>query len=322
LNSVSLTSKDLLKEIFMTKKPTEQEVLAYFDQVNNWGRWGKDDEIGTINFITAEKIAQAARLVTEGQTVSCARPIIAEPAPDVRIPPIHFMLSAGDTVPESGSGGTMDFIGVAFHGSTVTHLDASCHAFWNGKMYNDRPASLVSARDFAQAGSIELLEDGVVSRGVLLDIARLKGKEWMEPGEGVFPEDLEAAEEQAGVKVGEGDILLIRTGNYKRRLTLGPKNDGGPGPHAALLPWLHERRVAILGSDTPNDTFPREYPAIGLPLHHIGIVAMGLWLLDNANLETLSEQCTRLNRWEFMLSAGPLRVQNGTGSPVNPLAIF
>lgn len=306
----------------MADKPTEQEVLGYYDKVNNWGRWGADDQIGTINFITPEKTARAAALVKTGRTVSCARPIVTDSAPDVRMPPVHFMIGAGDTIPDVGSGGTSDFIGVAFHGTTVTHVDASCHAFWNGKMYNGRPASAVTARDFATAGSIELLHDGIVSRGVLLDIARLKGVDWMEPGEGVTPEDVEAAEKQAGVTVGEGDILLLRTGNYKRRLTLGPTGDGGAGPQASLLPWLHERGVAMLSSDTPNDPFPRDYPNVGLPLHHIGIVSMGLWLLDNANLEELSAACVDENRWEFMLSVGPLRVHNGTGSPVNPIAIF
>ena len=306
----------------MTPIPTEEEVRSYIEKVSNWGRWGPDDQLGTLNLLTPEKTARAASLVREGRTVSCARPILPEPAPDVRIPPLHFMLGSGEDVTGPGPGGSSDFVGFAFHGSTITHVDGICHMFWDAKMYNGRPASLVTTREGAKAGNIELLYKGVVGRGVLLDIARLKGANWMEPGQGVMPEDVEAAEQAAGVRVEEGDILLIRTGNYKRRLTLGPTGDGNPGPQAALLPWLHQRGIALLGSDTPNDPWPREYPDLGLPMHHIGIVRMGLWLLDNANLEELADMCAEQNRWEFFLSINPLRIHNGTGSPVNPIVVF
>ena len=306
----------------MAAIPTEEEVLGYIDRLSNWGRWGPDDQLGTLNLLTSDKTARAAALVREGRTVSCARPILFEPAPDVRMAPLHFMIGSGEDADHPGSAGSSDFFGIAYHGFTVTHVDSICHAFWNGKMYNGHPASLVTTREGAQAESIELLHNGVIGRGVLLDIARLRGVDWMEPGQGVMPEDVEAAEQAAGIRVEEGDILLIRTGNYKRRLTLGPTGDGGPGPQAALLPWLHQRGVALLGSDTPNDPWPREYPNIGLPIHHIGIVAMGLWLLDNANLEELAQTCSELNRWEFLLSIGTLRIHNGTGSPVNPIAVF
>ncbi len=306
----------------MTTIPTEDELRGYIDSLSNWGRWGPDDQLGTLNLVTPEKTAKAAVLVREGRSVTCARPLVAEPSQDMRIPFLHFMMRSGDGADRPGAGGSGDFFGVAYHGSTVTHLDSICHMFWDGKMYNGHPASLVTTSEGATAESIELLHDGVVSRGVLLDVARLRGVDWMEPGEGVMPDDLESAERAAGLRVEEGDILLIRTGNYKRRLTLGPTADGGPGPQAAILPWLRERGVALLGSDTPNDPFPMQYPNFGLPIHHVGIVAMGLWLLDNANLEDLSQACAELNRWEFLLTLGPLRIHNGTGSPVNPIAVF
>ena len=306
----------------MTTKPTETELRGYIDKLSNWGRWGQDDELGTLNLLTPEKTAKAAALVQQGRSVTCARPLVAEPSVDMRIPFLHFMMGSGEDADHPGAGGSMDFFGVAYHGSTVTHLDSICHMFWDGKMYNGHPASLVKSREGATVESIELLHNGVVSRGVLLDIARLRGVDWMEPGEGVMPEDLEAAEKAAGIRVEEGDILLIRTGNYKRRLTLGPPGDGGPGPQAALLPWLHDRGVAVLGSDTPNDPSPSGYTDFRLPIHNIGIVAMGLWLLDNANLEDLSQTCAELNRWEFLMTLSPLRIHNGTGSPVNPIAVF
>ena len=302
--------------------PTEQEVLGYKDVVSNWGRWGDDDQLGTMNLLTPEKTARAVALVREGTTVSCARPLLFEPALDVKVPPVHIMLKHGEDAPAKGPAGSGDFFGVAFHGTTVTHLDSLAHMFWDGTMYNGQPASLVTAREGATAESIELLHKGVVGRGVLLDIARVRGVDWMMPGEGVMPEDVEAAEQAAGVRVEEGDILLLRTGNYKRRLTQGPTDDGNPGPQAALIPWLHERGVVVLGSDTGNDVVPAEYPNIGSAVHHIGIVSMGLWILDNANLEELAQACAERNRWEFLLSMGPLRLQYGTGSPVNPIAVF
>ena len=302
--------------------PTEEEVLSYRLRVSNWGRWGPEDELGTLNLLTPERTARAASLVRAGETVSCARPILFEPAPDVETPPLHFMIASGEGVEGSGPGGASDFFGLACHGSTITHLDSISHVFWDGQMYNGRPANLVTTREGATAGSIDLLQNGIVGRGVLLDVARLRGVEWMEPGQGVMPEDLESAERDAGIQVEEGDILLIRTGNYRRRLELGPTDDGGPGPQAALLPWLHERGVALLGSDSPNDPFPNEYHNVGNPIHHIGIVRMGLWLLDNANLEDLSQRCAELNRSQFLLNIGPLRLHNCTGSPVNPIAVF
>ncbi len=306
----------------MSDHPTEQEVLGYADELKNWGRWGSDDELGTMNFLTDEKTARAAALVRTGKRVTCGRPIEFGPTTEAAIPPIRFMISSGEGAAATGRSDALDFFGLAYHGMTITHIDGICHAFWNGLMYNGRPASLVTTREGAKAGAIELLRDGIIGRGVLLDMPRLLGTEWMEPGQGVLPAHLEAAEKAEGVHVEEGDILLIRTGNYKRRLTLGPLGDGGPGPHVALLPWIRERGVALLGSDTPNDVLPHPYPNIEWPMHCIGIVAMGLWLMDNANLEEISTTCAELSRWEFLLSVAPLRLQGGTGSPVNPIAVF
>ena len=172
---------------------------------------------------------------------------------------------------------------------------------------------------------MEAVRDGIVGRGVLLDIPRLRGKSWLEPDEAVFPEDLEAAGQACGVEVGTGDILLCRFGMIARRDALGPSKEvfaHRPGLHAACAPWLHRRQVAALGSDTAQDLFPSGYPSLRAPLHQVGIVAMGLSLIDNCDLEALAATCERLGRWEFMLTLGPLRIENGTGSPVNPLAIF
>jgi kynurenine formamidase len=165
----------------------------------------------------------------------------------------------------------------------------------------------------------------VVSRGVLLDVARTRGVPWLGPAEGVMPEDLEAAERAAGVRVEPGDILVVRTGYYARRLAEGPVNPlqaGSPGPHAALLPWLKERGVAVWGSDTHNDVTPTPYPAMGSPFHIGALVGLGLWLIDNMNLEDIAGACADRGRWEFLLTLAPLRLRNVTGSPLNPIALF
>ena len=246
-----------------------------------------------------------------------------EGAADVTsIPPLHYMIRTGESAPANGPGGSSDFIGFSFHGLTITHLDALCHQFWDGKMYNGKAASLVMADQKATAGHIDRAQNGVVTKGVLLDITKVRGKDWLEAGEGVFTEDLEAAEEAQGVRVEEGDALLLRLGWYKRRQELGPPASGRPGLHAETLPWLRERGVSIIVADASQDADPSGYPGLGLPVHRVGIVAMGLWLIDAANFEDLVQVCNQLNRWEFMFIVAPLRFHNATGSPVNPLAIF
>ena len=308
--------------------PSETEVFGYAETLSNWGRWGDDDELGTINLITPGKRKEAACLVSEGVTVSCAWPIVAAPAVDVTRAPIHLMTGTGEGYsldsPAKDQQDSGDYIGLAYHGYTITHLDAPAHVFMSGRMYNGKPSTLVNSREGATAGSIELLSDGVISRGVLLDIVGLKGVRWLEPGEPVFPHDLEEAEERQGIRVGNGDVLLVRTGSLRKRHVQGPwpVTSGRAGLHAACLPWLRDRGVALLGSDAIQDVQPSGYPNFLQPVHRIGIVHMGLWLIDNCNLEGLQETCLRLGRWVFMLALAPLRIQYGTGSPVNPIAMF
>jgi kynurenine formamidase len=191
-------------------------------------------------------------------------------------------------------------------------------------MYNGFPASMITADRGATVGSIDQVKNGVVTRGVLLDITRVRGVDWLEGGDAVFPDDLEAAEEAQGVHVESGDALLLRLGWFKRRSQLGPvpPSVGRPGLHAATLPWLRQRGVSLIAADASQDVAPSGYSRIPLPVHSVGIVAMGLWLIDAANCEELAAVCQRLDRWDFMFMMAPLRLNNTTGSPVNPLAVF
>ncbi len=311
--------------------PSQTEVIGYVKSLSNWGRWGPEDELGTINLITPGKRAAAARLVQDGVSVTCARPIVTDISAETTFQVQRFMIDSGegrDTAsPERllARRGASEFIGMVFHGYAITHIDSPAHFFWEGQLYNGRSCNLVTSREGATVASVELLRDGVVSRGVLLDVARARGVRWLGPGEGVMPADLEAAERAAGLRVEPGDILLVRTGHYARRLAEGPINPqqaGSAGPHAALLPWLRERGVAVWGSDTHNDVTPTPYPAMGHPFHIGALVGLGLWLIDNMNLEDLARACQARDRWEFLLTLAPLRLRNVTGSPLNPIALF
>jgi kynurenine formamidase len=314
--------------------PTEAQVLSWYQSLSNWGRWGPDDERGTLNLITAEKRQQAAALVREGLVISCARTISYQPAADGPNPPLHFMQRSGEGTPHErvGRANARDAFLISPHGFTITHLDAPSHTFvrsdpeapWT--MYNGKPRELVKTVEGATAGSVELAGDGIVSRGVLLDIARLRGLPWLEPSDPVFPDDLEAAEAAAGLRVEAGDILFVRTGFPKKRAELGPRpqSEGACGFQAACLPWLRQRDVALIATDTANDVAPWQYPGLGSngAVHGVGMGAIGLWLLDNPTFEALAEACAQRNRWEFLAAIAPLKLENGTGSPVNPLAML
>jgi kynurenine formamidase len=207
----------------------------------------------------------------------------------------------------------------------MTHLDSLGHLFWNGQMYNGRPASAVGQMTGANEGSIEVAGGGVVTRGVLLDVPRALGVEWVAHDHRITPQDLEAAESLAGVAVRTGDAVLIRTGRDVARDARGPflpMRDGAAGLSAACMPWLRERDVAVLGADAAHEAHPSPYSLLQFPVHVLGIVAMGLWLLDNAILEELACAAVEDGRWEFLLVLAPLKLQRGTGSVVNPIAMF
>jgi kynurenine formamidase len=310
--------------------PTEEEVLGYFESLSNWGRWGDDDQFGTPNLITPDKTKRALATVKDGVTVTMARTVHFDASLDAPNPPVHFMVesgegwASGDKVTSRPNAIAMDYFGMIFHGVTITHVDSLAHFFWEGKTFNGNPAHLVSTSMGATVGSVEEARNGIVTRAVLVDVPMVRGVDWVERGEGVMPDDILMAEERCGFKVEEGDVLLIRTGQLHRRNVEGPvdRSLGSTACQAACLPLFHQRGIAMLGSDTGNDINPPQYTKVASPIHQVGIVAMGLWILDNANLEDVAKECAQRNRWEFMVSIGPLRLHNTTGSPVNPIAIF
>ncbi|HEY1387717.1 MAG TPA: cyclase family protein, partial [Ktedonobacterales bacterium] len=216
-----------------------------------------------------------------------------------------------------------DYIGVDYHYDGHTHLDALCHVDYRGLLYNAQQVGTVTT-DGATVDAIDVLKDGLVGRGVLLDIPRLRGVPWIEPGESIFRDDLEAAERAQGLVVGEGDILLIRTGHVRRLSELGPWDTAQhkAGLHPTAMSFIAERLVAALGSDGNSDTAPSTTDGVGFPIHVLVINALGVHLLDYLQLEDLRAACEQAGRWEFLFVGAPLRIPGGTGSPINPLAIL
>ena len=303
---------------------TQADIERLMEELSNWGRWGPSDELGAANLITPAKRLEAISLVTEGITVSLAHRLLIDEAEDVPQPFGHSMLALPDPEVEPAfMGGAMDNYAISYHGYSHSHLDALCHIMYKGQMYNGVSQETITERGCSNA-SIDNLQGGIVTRGVLFDIPRLKGVPYLEPGTPIYMEDLEAWEAMAGVTVRPGDAIFIRTGRWARRADVGPWAVSGSsaGLHASTMPWVKARDVSFLGSDAAADVSPSQVEGVALPVHVLTIVAMGVDLFDNQDLEALAETAAELNRWEFMLVASPLAVEGGTGSPLNALAIF
>ena len=303
---------------------TQADVDKIADQVRNWGRWGADDERGALNLITDAKRAAAAALVRAGTAVSCAQELPVQPGPDNQNPVQHYVVRGGDAQdPNSRFGTSADFFAIAPHGLATTHLDALCHIFVDGQMFNGFSQTEVRT-DGAHRGSIMAAADGVISRGVLLDIPALRGVPWLDPGDAIVAAELDAAAERQQVRVEPGDVLMVMTGRDARRAEHGvwSPREGLAGLYADCLPWLHAHGVAVLGSDGVSDVTPGRVEGWPLPMHQIAIVSMGVHLIDNMRLDRLAEECASCNRWEFLFTLAPLRLARGTASPVNPIAVF
>ena len=319
----------------MQNKMTPIQANDLIKKISNWGRWGKDDQRGALNFITPAKRVSAARLVQTGETVSLALPLATVAGPDNPTPVVHLMIEDGHDAHLAPASHALDYIAMSPHGVTITHIDSLSHIFWQGKMYNGFDAGEVCYKGALKCG-IDVARDGIVSRGVLLDVAKLRNVDWFSSGDSISAGDLDGAEKQHRVRVEEGDVLLVRTGRPKMRnertATGDYHHDGLAGLDASCLTWLHERKIAILGTDTGADIIPSGWTGamwgfgddFELPgVIHVGtLVAMGVHLLHACDLEKLATVCSRLGRFEFMFNMAPLILERGTCSPVNPIALF
>jgi len=289
------------------------------DEFKTWGRWGPGDNKGASNLITAEKVLSATSLVRSGIVVSLAPPVPQVAAADVNEAGLFRRTTLRIT-----DGGTADNYQVSYHGLTVAHMDTWCHFFENGQMYNGIPVEgNLTAEDGCKQGSIMNWRDGVATRAVLYDIAQLKGVEWVDPGVPITRADLEAWEEMAGVKAGPGDVVLLYIGRWKRRAAEGPWRDQVAGYYADTIPWMHERMPAFIGHDFNIDWNPRPgWEGMPNPIHIAVLNWMGIGIVECLDLEQAVTTARRLNRYEFLMTFAPLPVEGGTGSPLNPLAIF
>lgn len=315
-----------------SRMTTDEEVDALARELSNWGRWGADDELGTLNLVTEHNRIVAAGCVRTGTVHSLAlelRSDLPQPAGSGRLNAQHVMTATGTdaAVQDETVGYADDTLSIAVHGAT--HWDALAHVFHRGFMYNDRPSTAVTPSG-AAANDIVPVARTMVTRGVLVDIARRRGVAALEPDEEVTISDLEATLDAQRVSISAGDALLIRTGHLGRVRAAGdwanfteinavaPRE---PGIGAASLRWLHERGVAAIACDNWAVEWLTGPDVIRMPVHEVGIVHMGLLLGEMFELDELAGACAGDGRYDFLLAAGPLPVRGGVGGPVNPLAI-
>lgn len=289
------------------------EVDKLQESCSNLGRWGADDERGTLNYIDAPVRLRAASLVQHGVTASLGRqlnsgnPLVS-----------HRMLYVQHERPET----CLDSLEIAPHGMTITHIDAVGHVYCNGRVYNGRRATDVVRADGLHFASVNALSGGIFTRGIVLDVCAARGVEWLQPGEKIYSADLTAAEELTGLRVEPGDAIFVHSGIERREVAEGPEDPAArPGLAAEAIPWLHDRGVAIYSGDC-IEALPSGIDGYPVPLHTIGMSAMGLVMLDNPTLTALLALCAQFERYEFLLVCEPLPIPFGTGCAVNPLAVF
>ena len=302
---------------------TEAEFRALYERLRAQVPWGPDDRRGALNYITQAEVLAACGAVRLGRAVSLAVPVEERPAPDNPDPARHQMKEPLGADAGPGLSFSMDRIAMNVHGNADSHVDALCHVIFDGMLYNGVPADTVTAAGAAEL-SIGVAADGIVGRGVLLDVPRSRGVPWLEPGDHVTADDLFAAERDQGVRVGRGDIVLVRVGHRLRRTELGPWDaaTARAGLHPALLAVAAERQIAVLGSDGNNDTAPSVAEGVDFPVHVLAVNALGIHLMDYLEFAELAPLCEREGRWSFLCMIAPLRLPTFTGSPVNPIAIL
>lgn len=305
---------------------TAAEFHDLFHAIKTWERWGPDDQRGALNYLTPARVAAAVQLVRTGRAVSMSLVVDAVAGPDNPHPALHHMTQGYDRPSEDGVQFATDFLGMQFHGDCHTHLDALCHIAYRGVLYGGRSAAAVTSQG-ASALDVTAYADGIIGRGVLFDVPRHRGVDWLEPGEAVTRAELEDIEQAQGVHLGEGDIFVFRTGHHRRRLALGAWDNGYTGSgkaglHVDTMTLLAERKVAAFLPDGDGETVPSSVDGVDYPIHPLQIAALGMAAADSLNLEDVAVACAEEQRWEFLVVAAPLRAPRATGSPFNPIAVL
>lgn len=316
----------------MPEKYTMEDVKALSQKYKNWGKWGANDQLGTLNYITPEKVVDAAKLVKQGKTFSLAIPF-DDKGPQTgafgRFNPIHFMLQDGGDI-VAGAQNHLPNLRYTDDAVTMplqcaTQWDALAHILFEDRMYNGYAANEITSSG-AKKNGIENAKNKIITRGVLLDIARYRKKNWLDLGEAIYPADLDGAAAMGKVSVGKGDIVLIRTGQIAqvRAEKSWGSYSGGPAPGlgVACASWLCEKQVAGYATDTwGTEVIPNETADVFQPLHVILIVHAGMLVGEIFDFEELAEDCAKDGVYECMFVAPPLPITGAVGSPVNPQAI-
>jgi kynurenine formamidase len=302
---------------------TEEEFRAMYERLRRQLPWGPGDRRGALNYITPAEVRSAVREVRLGRNISLAAPVEDRPSADNPDPARHDMKSPVGADAGPGLSFSMDRIAMNIHGNADSHIDALCHVIFDGTLYNGVSADTVTENGAAEL-SIAVAAEGIVGRGVLLDVPRSRGLRWLEPGDCVTADDVLAAERDQDVRVGRGDIVCVRVGHRRRRAERGPWDaaEARAGLHPSVLPILAERQIGALGSDGNNDTAPSNVAGVDFPVHVLAINALGLHLLDYLEFTELTRACAAAGRWSFLCVIAPLRLPTGTGSPVNPIAVL
>jgi kynurenine formamidase len=296
------------------KIPSQADVESYFKRLNNWGRWGHDDQVGTVNLITAARRAAAQALVRTGRTVSLARDIGPQPA---------LMYHATFPSNRERADVVLDRFDLVYHGYSITHIDALCHVAWDGELYNGRPFMQSLTAAGATWCPIDPLFDGITSRGVLLDVAAGRPEGYVAVGSPVTPRELDEVARRAGVRVEPGDVVVVRSGQeafQRAHPEWVPRVSPHPGLHLSCLEWFREKDIAAISWDMMDER-PIGYPGFGMGAH-LAIPFLGLALVDNTYPERLARACAEEHRHEFLFTATPIRIVGSTGAPAHPLAIF
>ena len=288
-----------------------------FRRCSNTGKWGANDELGTLNYITPAKRIAAAQLVKTGEVVSVGRDLTTRQSKTNGQPVVHVMMFSDANSPSCG-----DYFTIAPHGMVVTHMDALCHFSWKDQFYNGRKRSETLTASGAKWGSIYAQRQGIFTRGVLLDVAAARRVSWYKPDEYVTVADFEVAEKRQRVRVESGDAIFVRTGMERMEAELG-EQDIYPraGLHAECVEWMHNRQVSVYGGDC-IEKLPYPSESFTSAVHMIVLASMGLPILDWPSLTELARTCERLGRWDYLLTTAPLRLPGGTASPINPLCLF
>lgn len=298
---------------------TKVEFDRWMTEISNWGRWGENDQLGTLNLVTPEKRRAAASLVRKGISVSLALPL-NKVADTLNANPFKHELSVGAFGGHEVAG---DSYSVEYHGFAHSHMDGLSHFAHKGKMYNGVSVDTLKATGATRLG-IHNAHQGVFTRGLLVDMPWLRGVDYLEPGTAITVKDLLEWEKRTGLVAGSGDVLLVRTGRWERVEQKGQWDflEAAAGSHASVALWLKARDIAVIGCDGVSDVMPSHVEGLANPLHELVLVGLGMPILDNLDLRGVARVAREQKRWEFLFVGSPLRVEGGTGSPMNPLALF